>query len=145
MSELHVVFKVGGMEYAIAAEKVVQMDSFTGASIVPGAPPYVAGIVQVRGKVVPVVDLRVRFGLAPAPITIDSRIVVAQDGARPVALLADSAREVVKLELDQIEPPPAMIGDEAQGFVKAVVRLGARILMVIDFNKVIGEDSLHGQ
>lgn len=63
MSVLHVVFKVDGAEYVLPAADVLQMESFTGATPVPGAAPHVAGLVQVRGRVIPVVDARLRFGL----------------------------------------------------------------------------------
>jgi purine-binding chemotaxis protein CheW len=145
MSVLHVVFKVGGSEYAIPAEQVLQMESYDGATPVPGAARFVVGIVQVRGRVVPVLDLRARFGLDPATPTLDSRLVVGQSGTRSVALLVDSAREVVKLAPDQVEPPPPMVAEEAQGFVKAVARMGERLVMLIDFQKVIGEERLHGE
>jgi purine-binding chemotaxis protein CheW len=144
MTVLHVVFKVGGAEYAMAAADVLQMESFTGATVVPGVAGHVAGIVQVRGKVVPVVDLRARFGLPAAAPTLDSRLVVGQQGSRPVALLVDSAREVLKLEPDQLEPPPRAVSDDARGFIKAVARVGTRLVMLIDFDKVIGEDVNHG-
>lgn len=143
MSILHVVFKVAGTDYALPADEVLQMESYSGATPIPGAAPHVAGIVQVRGRVVPVVDLRARFGLEAAERTLDSRLVIGNDSGRSVALLVDSAREVVKLEAEQVEPPPAMIVDEAQGFVKAVARLGDRLLMLIDFKKVIGEVQFH--
>ena len=136
---LHVVFKVGEAEYALAAAEVVQMESFAGATHVPGARKFVAGLVQIRGKAVPVVDLRVRFGLEPAPRTLDSRVVVVRDGDREVALLADRAREVVKVDDAQLAPPPDLVAGEAQGFVKAVAHLGPRMLMVLDFPKLIGE------
>ena len=145
MTALHVVFKVGGAEYAMAAADILQMGSFAGATPVPGTAAHVAGIVQVRGKVVPVVDLRVRFGLEPIEPTFDSRLVVGHDGARPVALLVDSAREILKLAPEQIEPPPAAVAAEAQGFVKAVARVGARLILLIDFHRVIGEEPLHGE
>jgi len=141
---LHVVFKVAGAEYAMAAADVLQMESYGGATSVPGVAAHVAGIVQVRGKVVPVVDLRARFGLPRAEPTLDSRLVVGQSGSRPVALLVDSAREVLKLEPDQLEPPPRAVADDARGFVKAVARVGSRLVMLIDFDKVIGEDVHHG-
>ena len=143
MSILHVVFKVAGTDYALPAEEVLQMESYSGATPIPGAAAHVAGIVQVRGRVVPVVDLRARFGLEAAERTLDSRLVIGNDSGRSVALLVDSAREVVKLEAEQVEPPPAVVADEAQGFVKAVARLGDRLLMLIDFKKVIGEVQLH--
>jgi purine-binding chemotaxis protein CheW len=140
---LHVVFKVAGTEYAMPAADVVQMESYAGATPIPGAASHVAGIVQVRGRVVPVVDLRARFGLDAAARTLDSRLVIGQDGGRSVALLVDSAREVVKLDPEQLEPPPPIVADETKGFVKAVARIGERLLMLIDFKRVIGEVEVH--
>ena len=143
MSALHVVFKVADSEYVLSAEDVLQMESYAGATPVPGTLPYVAGVIQVRGRVVPVVDLRARFGLPASAATIDSRVVVAQLEQRTVGLLVDSAREVVKLSPEQIQPPPPMMADGAEGFVKAVAHLDKRMLMVIDFAKIIGEEPGH--
>lgn len=144
MSALHVVFKVAGAEYAIPASEVMQMESFIGATPVPGAPAHVAGLVQVRGRVVPVVDARARFGLPPVDRTLDSRVVVGQLGSRTVGLLVDSAREVMKLAPEQLQPPPPMVVEQAQGFVKAVAQVGPRLVMLIDFSRVIGEEKVHG-
>ncbi|HEY1955063.1 MAG TPA: chemotaxis protein CheW [Polyangiaceae bacterium] len=138
--ELHVAFKVSDTEYALSAETVLQMESYAGATAVPGAAPYIAGIVQIRGKIVPIVDLRVRFGGTPTPIVLDNRVIVGQQGDRIVGLLVDSAREVVRIAPSQIEPPPQIVGQQAQGFVKAVAKLGERLVMLIDFGKVIGEE-----
>jgi purine-binding chemotaxis protein CheW len=143
MSILHVVFRVADADYLVAAADVLQMESYAGATRVPGALPYVAGVVQVRGRVVPVVDLRVRFGLPAVEATLDSRIVVVQHRERTVGLLVDSAREVIKLTPEQLQPPPRMVADGDEGFVKAVAHLGQRLLMLVDFVKVIGEDSTH--
>ena len=142
--ELYVVFKVAGAEYAMPADQVLQMESYAGATRVPGSAAYVAGIMQVRGKVIPVVDLRQRFGLPPIEATLDSRVVVGKAGERAVGLLVDSAREVLKLKPDEVTAPPSMVTDQAQGFVRAVARPGKRLLMLIDFQKVIGEENLDG-
>ena len=72
---LHVLFKVDDTLYALPADVVLQMESYTGATMVPGAPEFVAGIIQLRGRVVPVVDLRARFGLAPKERTLETRVV----------------------------------------------------------------------
>jgi purine-binding chemotaxis protein CheW len=143
VSVLHIVFSVAGAEYVLSADDVLQMESYTGATPVPGALPFVAGVIQVRGRVVPVVDLRVRFGLPEASPGIERRVVVGQVNDRTVGLLVDSAREVVKLTPDQIQPPPPMMAEGAEGFVKAVAYLEKRLLMVIDFSKVIGEEAAH--
>lgn len=143
MTILHVVFRVADADYIVAAADVLQMESFTGATRVPGTLGYVEGVVQLRGRVVPVVDLRTRFGLERAPPTLDTRIIVAQVQERTVGLVVDSAREVVKLTPEQLHPPPRVVASNAEGFVKAVAHLGTRLLMLIDFMKVIGEDSIH--
>jgi purine-binding chemotaxis protein CheW len=148
MSVLHVLFRVGEGEYVLAAEDVQQMESFQGAVAVPGTQPFVIGIVQIRGRVIPVVDLRVRFGLPPIEPTLDSRIVVVCRGDREVGLLADTAREVIRLRDEQFGPPPEMVSEQAAGFINAVAQAGGRVLLRLDFDRVIGnelpEEAPHG-
>jgi purine-binding chemotaxis protein CheW len=141
---LHVVFRVAGCEYMLPSETVLQMESFSGATHIPGAPAFVAGIVQIRGRVVPVVDLRVRFGETPGEPVLDNRVVVGQHGDRIVGLLVDSAREVVKVAPEQLKPAPPILNRQAGGFIKSVVHIGTRVIMVVDFARVIGEEPLHG-
>lgn len=140
---LHVVFKLAGAEYVVPASEVVQMESFSGATPVPGTAPYVAGLTQIRGRVVPIIDLRARFGLPSAAPTLDSRIVVVEKGTRVVGLLVDSAREVTRLDAEQLRPPPDVVERQSSGFVKAVAQAGQRLLLVIDCPKVIGEELPH--
>jgi purine-binding chemotaxis protein CheW len=144
MNVLYVLFKVAGAEYAIAAADVLQMESFTSATRVPGTPAYVAGLVHIRGRVVPVVALRARFGMPDAAPSLDSRVVVVQQGERVVGLLVDSAREVLTLASEAFRPPPEIVAEQAAGFVKAVAHAGGRLIMLIDFERVIGEEKLHG-
>lgn len=138
---LHVVFVVAGSEYALPVESILQMESFNGATPVPGVPPYVSGVVSVRGRIVPVVDLRMRFGQPPAESTLDTRIAVTQAGDRVVALRVDSAREVIKLDTDKHQPAPKVVSERSQGFVYAVHSLGPRLLLLLDLPKVLGETS----
>lgn len=143
MSVLHVVFKVGDADYVLPASEVVQMESFTQATQVPGAPPYVAGLVQIRGKVIPVINLRARFGLPPIAYSLESRIVVVSDGQRTVGLLADSAREVLRIAPEDFHSPPEIISQQATGFVSQVAQAGKRLVMRIDFTKVIAPEQPH--
>lgn len=137
---LHVVFKVGDAEYLVAASDVLHMESYEGATPVPGTATYVAGIVQIRGRVIPVVELRARFGLPPAAPTIDTRVIVIQIGDRTVGLVVDSGREVMKIAPEQLHPPPKLMTDGAAGFVKAVAHVDKRLLMLIDVAAVAGEE-----
>ena len=142
---LHVLFRVGPAEYGVAASEVLQMESYEGATPVPNAPPYLAGIVQVRGRVVPVVDLRVRFGLPPVDRTIDTRVVVVQLGERVVGLLADAAREVARLDPAQLRPPPPMIATQTHGVVRAIGQHAGRMVMLIDLDRLVAEERLDGE
>jgi purine-binding chemotaxis protein CheW len=143
MSSLHVTFRVGNAEYAISADDVLHLESFTQATHVPGAPSFVAGLVQVRGKLVPVVDLRTRFGLGPVERTLDNRVIVVKVGSRVAGLLVDSAREVLRLDETAFEPPPELLDNQAAGFVKAVATQAKRLLLVVDVPRLIGEETLH--
>jgi purine-binding chemotaxis protein CheW len=138
---LHVVFRLAGAEYALPVEAVLQMETYSGATLVPGAPAYVAGIVTVRGIVVPVIDLRARFGLPPTEATLDTRIIVTESGGRIVALVVDSAREVLKLDEQKHQSAPSVVSERASGFVHAVHALGPRLLLLVDLPKILGENS----
>jgi purine-binding chemotaxis protein CheW len=141
---LHVGFRVGSTDYALAAADVLHLDTFDAATPVPGAPPYVAGLVQTRGKLVPVVDLRARFGLAPAERTIDSRVVVVRVGTRVAGLLVDSAREVMQIDEAACEPPPEVFRTRTNEFVKAVATVTKRLVLVVDVPRIIGEEHNDG-
>ena len=139
MTELHVMFRVGEADYVLPASDVLQMESWTEATRVPGTAAYVDGLVHVRGRVIPVVDLRARFGLAPADSTADRRVVVVRSGDRVVGLKVDRARDVLHLAPEAFETPPEVVTQQSKGFVKAVARTGERIVMLPDVEKVIGE------
>jgi purine-binding chemotaxis protein CheW len=145
MNALYVLFKVADAEYVLPAADVLHMESFVGATRVPGAPEHVAGLMQIRRRVIPVVDLRLRFGLPAREPTLDSRVVVVQCGERAVGLLADSAREVKSISTDDFRPPPELIAEQSAGYVTRVAQAGARLLMLIDFRKVIGEEVPNGK
>lgn len=145
MTTLHVTFRVGNASYAVAAADVLHLESFESATPVPGAPAFVAGLVQVRGRVVPVVDLRARFGLPPDPDPgIDRRVIVVQVGERITGLLADSAREVVQLDTTKLEKPPEILERGTARFVKAVATIAKRMFLLVDLPRIIGEEPSHG-
>lgn len=143
--DLHVLCKIADVEYVLPAADVLQMESYSGATKVPGAGAQVAGLVQIRGRVVPVLDMRIVFGLTPIERTIDTRVVVMKKGERTVGLLVDSAREVLKIPSADFSPPPPVVSQQTDGLVKAVVQSGNRLLMLIDFTKVIGEEQEDGE
>jgi purine-binding chemotaxis protein CheW len=136
---LHVVFAVADVEYALPVASVLQMESFTGATPVPGSPGYVLGIVTVRGRVLPVVDLRRRFGLPAAAPTQDTRVIVTELEGRVVALCVDRAREVINLEPAEQKPAPGLVSDRSAGLVHGMYAAGKRLLLLLDLHQVLSE------
>jgi purine-binding chemotaxis protein CheW len=147
---LHVMFQVGGADYVLPAADVAQMETFQGATRVPGAAAHVAGVVQLRGHVLPVVDVRARFGLPADGPSAEARIIVVERQARRVALLVDRAREVIDLRPEEFRDPPELVSSQAAGFVRSIAQRDDRVLMLVDLERVIGSDPLpreehHGQ
>jgi purine-binding chemotaxis protein CheW len=141
MTALYVVFRVADSEYVVSAAQVLQLESYTSATAIPGAAPHVLGIVQVRGRIVPVIDLRLLFGQPPIEVGIDSRIIVVEVGPRTVGLRVDLSREVLRLDVEQFQPTPLVITEQSRGFVLGVARVGSRLFMLFDLDKALGEDS----
>jgi purine-binding chemotaxis protein CheW len=138
VNDLHVLFRVGEGEYALPAAEVLVMESYAGATRVPGVEPWVVGIVQIRGEVVPVVDLRRRFGLDGAELDGDRRVLVVRQGERSVGLLVDRAREVLSIGPDHLREPPEAVAQGTERMIRSVATVGDRLLMLIDTARVIG-------
>jgi len=141
-AKLFVGFQVNGVSYALPADAVVQMETYTGATPVPGTQRFVAGIVQLRGRIIPVIDLRARFDLPPIERTLDTRVIVGELAGRHVAVVADSAREVLRIAPSQEKAPPRLVELGARGFIRSVAQLGDRTVMILDFAKLIGEEPI---
>lgn len=143
MSNLHVICKIGESEYAIPADEVYQLESYMNATPVPGAPRYVLGLVQIRQQIVPVLDLRIRFGLPALQPSLECRVVVLKLERRLVGIVVDSAREVQNFSPEQLKAPPELIAQQSKGFVKSVIHLKERIIMLLDTVKVVGGEIAH--
>jgi purine-binding chemotaxis protein CheW len=126
-----VVFQLGEEEYAITVERVREVVKADRITRVPGAPPYVRGIINLRGRVVPVIDLRQRLGLGA--VTLERpRIMVVEDGPALVGMLVDRASEVLRLQSGQLQPPDEVLqGDQNSRFVEAVANLDGRLIVVL--------------
>lgn len=145
MNTLYVICKVGSSEYAIPAEEVYQMETFSEATPVPGSPSYVKGLVQVRQKIIPVLDARKRFGLPETPVDLEKRIVVLKFSERLVGMLVDSAREVQNFPSETFKEPPELIKQQSDGFVKGVAYFKDRIIMLLDTFKIVGQEVSHAK
>jgi purine-binding chemotaxis protein CheW len=137
-----VTFKVDKEEYGVAIMQVQEIIRLGAIVRVPGAPHFVEGIMDLRGKVLPVVDLRRRFQLPPREHTASSRIVVVNIGDMTIGLIVDAVTEVLRLPTGAIEPPPRIVAGIDARFLKGIGRLDKRLLILLDLDRIFAEDEM---
>lgn len=135
-----VTFHLDEETYGIDVMQVQEVLRVTEIAPVPGAPPYVLGIFNLRGNVVTVIDTRGRFSLPPAEITDSTRIVIIESEQQVVGILVDGVAEVVELNTDTIDPAPNVGNEESSRYIQGVATLDDRLLIVVDLNKLLSED-----
>lgn len=130
-----VVFALGGEEFALPVSEVREVVPFSDATRVPRAAPEVVGLMNVRGRVVPVLDLARLLALpAKSPPVARQVMVHEAPGAIPLGLLVDEVRDVVRVLPGAIEPPPSLVGKAP---IAGIVRLGARLVAVCDLGALV--------
>ena len=129
-----VVLRLGNREYGLAAEVVVQVLRMVAIRPLPESPPWIAGVVNLRGRTTPMVDLRMRLGLpARAPGPAD-HIVVVRSGDTTLGLVVDAVLEVLEVGDGEVEPPADAAG--LGGVIAAVARPGDRLILVLDVDRM---------
>lgn len=135
-----VTFKLCGEVYGINVMQVQEVLRYTEIAPVPGAPNYVLGIINLRGNVVTIIDTRHRFGLSPAEVTDNTRIVVIESDKHIVGIMVDSVAEVVYLRQSEIETPPNVGKDDSAKFIQGVCNKGEELLILIDLDKLLTDE-----
>ncbi|MEJ1464882.1 MAG: chemotaxis protein CheW [Candidatus Sedimenticola sp. (ex Thyasira tokunagai)] len=126
--------------YGINVMQVQEVLRLSEIAPVPGAPPYVLGIINLRGNVVTVIDTRSRFGLNPGEISNSSRIVIIEAEKQVVGILVDSVAEVIDLHLSEVEPAPNVGNQESSKYIQGVATVNNRLLILVDLNKLLTDD-----
>ena len=143
---LYLTFRLGDELFAIDVSQVREVLEMETITAVPNAPEFMRGIINVRGSVVPVVDLRAKFGKSAAEKTVDTRVVVMElemDGDSTVlGAVADSVHEVTELGDEAIEPPPRLGSRWRTAFIKGVGKRDERFILILDIDKVFSPEEL---
>ena len=132
-----ILFTVAGTTYALRSGEVRHMEMVEDITRVPNAPSFVDGVVFSRGQVVPVVNLRSRFGFERAPNDLRTRLIVVQSAARLVGLVVDSAREFVNIPPDAIQPPHEALTGMSGRYVEGIASIGGRLILVLDLPRIL--------
>lgn len=127
-----VLCELAGTTYALPSDAIEQLDMPGAVTPVPNVPAFVDGITSIRGRVIPAVSLRARFGVPRVAPDARTRIVVVRSGARSVGLIVDAAREFAKIPADAIQPPPETLVDDTMSYLRGVAHLGDRLILVLD-------------
>ena len=138
-NQTYILFVVAGTTYGVRSDEVLHMEMIEHVTPVPNAPRFVEGVVFSRGQVVPVVNLRVRFGFERADLGLRTRLLVVQDGGRNLGLIADEAREFITIPDGAIQPPGAAIGGLSGNYLAGVATLGERIVLILNIREVVDQ------
>jgi purine-binding chemotaxis protein CheW len=143
--DLQVVgFRIGRETFGVPIAAVHEIVRVPEITAVPESPACVEGVINLRGKIVPVVDLRKRFGEPAGGRTRKNRILVAEVEAKLVGLLVDAASEVLKIAPADIEAPPCILEDGERNYVTGVAKLGGRLVILVDLTRVLRGDQAIG-
>ncbi|RCK79098.1 MAG: Positive regulator of CheA protein activity (CheW) [Candidatus Ozemobacter sibiricus] len=142
----YLTFKLEDEVYAVDVAKVREILDFPPITKVPRTPEFMRGVINLRGSVVPVVDMRLKFGMSKTEKSVNTCIVVVEvqleNEATIIGALADSVQEVIELEPSQIEPPPKIGSRLKVEFLKGMGKIGDRFLMILDIDKVFSSDEI---
>lgn len=134
-----VTFRLGDEEFAVDILKVQEIIRMMPITRVPNAPAFVEGVINLRGKVIPVIDMRKRFGMAVTGYNSDTRIEVMDLQGQIVGFVVDAVREVLRIKESTIEPPPAVVAGIGSEYMRGVGKLEERLLILLDLDKLLTE------
>lgn len=143
----YLTFRFAEETFAVDVAKVREILDFVPATKVPKTPDFMRGVINLRGGVVPVVDMKLKFGLEPTEKMVDTCIIVLEvmidDETTIVGALADSVQEVVELDSAQIEPPPRMGMRFSIDFIRGIGKLNDEFIIILDTDKVFSFDEVN--
>jgi purine-binding chemotaxis protein CheW len=132
-----VSFKLGSEEYGVNIAQVQEINRMVAITHVPRAPQFMEGVINLRGQLIPIIDLRTRFGMPRAEHTKNTRIVVTEIGAKRVGMVVDSVSEVLRLPTEQIEDAPEMITGVDTEYIRGVGKIEDRLIILLDLARII--------
>lgn len=132
-----IVFELMDKEYAIPVEHVMSIEKVPYITRVPGVEPFVMGVINLKGTITPIIDLRIRFGLERKEQDESTRIIIVSYNQFEVGLIVDSAKDVVEFPTDLMEPQPKVVGLQEIDFINGVVKIDKRLLILIKLERIL--------
>jgi purine-binding chemotaxis protein CheW len=138
-----VSFKLGKELYGIEITKVREIILISEITRIPETPHFLKGLINLRNTVIPVIDLRARFGLPESELSDESRIMVLQACGKTIGIMVDAVSEVLRVRNDQIAPPPPTVAGLGRDYLSGLVKLDDKLLILLEIDKIFGEEELN--
>ena len=137
VEEQVVVFSLAGELYGLDISRVQGIIKMPEVTRVPRAAEFVEGVINLRGEIVPIIDLRKRFGLGQQEDSVDTRIINVEMGDHLVGLIVDAVEEVLNIPSDVIEPPPDLVTTVDSAYLRGIAKLEDRLVILLDLDRVL--------
>jgi purine-binding chemotaxis protein CheW len=126
-------------EYGVPITQVQEIIPVAKTTKLPQAPDFVEGIINLRGRIIPIIDLKKRFQMSASELTSDTRSVVVEVAGQTVGIIVDQVSEVLRIPLENIEPPPGVVGGINAEYLTGVGKLEDRLLILLDMDRILSE------
>ena len=141
-AEQFLTFRLHGQDYGMPILKIQEIKGWDQVTPIPNSPAYVKGVLNLRGVIVPVIDLRLRFGLPEAERDVFTVIIVANVNGRLAGIVVDAVSDVVNIGAGQLCDVPAYEGQENREFIKGLAQVDGKLLVLLDVDRMVNPDSL---
>jgi len=135
-------FRLGGEEYAISILKVQEIRGYDAVTRIASAPEYLKGVINLRGIIVPIVDMRIKFNVGEAKYDAFTVVIVLNINGHTIGMVVDSVSDVVTLTPDQIKPAPDMGASVSTEFLRGLGTVGERMLILLDIDRLLGSEEM---
>lgn len=132
-----VSFNIGQEEFGLGIQSIQEINRMVEITRVPNSPEFVTGVINLRGKVIPIINLRKRFGFPPKEDDRNTRIIVVELGGMVVGFTVDAVSEVLRIPKNITEPPPSMVAGIGSEYITAVAKLENRLLILLDLERIL--------
>lgn len=136
-----IAFRLGGQEFCVDVMSIREIRGWTVATPLPASPDFVRGVINLRGTVLPIVDLAARLGFPMSEPTARHAIIVAQIGAQVVGLLVEGVSDIFNVTDDKIQPTPEVASEATRRFVRGVIALEGRLISIIGIDSILPSES----
>jgi purine-binding chemotaxis protein CheW len=135
-------FRLGGEEYAISILKVQEIRGYDAVTRIASAPEYLKGVINLRGIIVPIVDMRIKFNVGTVTYDPFTVVIILNINKHTIGVVVDSVSDVVTLTPDQIKQAPEMGGNVANEFLQGLGTVGERMLILLDIDKLLSSEEM---